>query len=137
MGPFLKFEIFPFISSNIRVSMLSHSIDASGNVMETRMLLDIKGKITNFKNGKTIIVTMGKCRFGGSRFNLCSLTKMTDSGWKLSGDDTGMYLEKGEIIIHFDIPITTPKGRIWAIKFKRAGTHNGNAELTLAANPAG
>ena len=61
-------------------------------------------------------------------------SEMTDSGWKMSGDDTGIYLEKGDIIIHFDIPITTPEGRIWAIKFKRTGT---NSEFTLAANPAG
>ena len=96
-------------------TVLRHSIDASGNWMETRKLVDISGIITNSKNGKRITLTMGKCRFGGSRFNLCSLTKMTDSGWKMSGNTSGIYLEKGDIIIHFDIPITTPEGRIWAI----------------------
>ena len=101
--------------------------------METRKLVDISGTITNSKNGETIILTMGKCRFGGSRFNLCSLTKLTDNGWKMSGNKLGIYLEKGDIIIHFNVPITTPEGRIWAIRFKR--THHGPSELSLA-NPA-
>ena len=68
------------------VTALRHSIDASGNVMETRKLVDITGRIRNAKNGKNITLTMGKCRFGGSKFNLCSLTKLTDNGWKMSGD---------------------------------------------------
>ena len=64
-------------------TMLTHSIGASGNMMETRKLVDINGIINNAKNGERITFTMGKCRFGGSRFNLCLLTKMTNKGWKI------------------------------------------------------
>ena len=39
-------------------------------------------------------ITMVNCRFGGSKFNLCSLTKMTGSSWKMRGDSTGIYLSK-------------------------------------------
>ena len=74
---------------------------------------------------------MKNCRFGGSKFNLCSLIKMTNSGWKMKGDKTGIYLSKGVTIIHFNIPITTPEGRIWAIRMDR--TPNREAKLSLAS----
>ena len=74
---------------------------------------------------------MRNCRFGGSKFNLCSLIKMTDSGWKMSGDKTGIYLSKRGTIIHFDISISTPEGRIWAIRMDRQP--NKVSELSLAS----
>ena len=83
--------------------------------MRTRKLIDITGSVLNSRTQKNIIITMKNCRFGGSKFSLCSLIKMTDSGWKMSGDKTGIYLSKRATIIHFNIPILTPEGRIWAI----------------------
>ena len=74
---------------------------------------------------------MRNCRFGDSKFNLCSLIKMTGSSWKMNGDTTGIYSSKGAKTIDFNIPITTPEGRILAIKINR--TPNRETELSLAS----
>ena len=70
----------------------------------------------------------------GSKFNLCSLIKMTDSGWKMAGDTTGIYLRRGQKIIHFHITIQTLEGRIWAIQMDR--TASNGQEVSLASPPA-
>ena len=87
------------------MTSLKPSLDASGNEMRTKKLIDISNSVLNSRTNKNIIITMRNCRFGGSKFNLCSLIKMTDSGWRMSGDKTGIYLSKRGTIIHFDIPI--------------------------------
>ena len=74
---------------------------------------------------------MVNCRFGASKFNLCSLIKMTNSGWKLSRDTAWIYLSKGSKTIHFNIPTMAPEGRIWAIKIER--TSDKDPELSLAS----
>ena len=90
------------------------SLDVPGNKMRTQKLIDVTVSILDSKTKKKTTITMRNCRFGGSKLNLYSLIKMTNSDWKMSRDTTGIYLSKGEITIHFNIPITTPEGRIWA-----------------------
>ena len=118
-------------NARARMKSMKPSLDASGNEMKTRKLIDITNLIFNSRTKKNIIITMMNCRFGGSKFNLCSLIKMTDSGWKMSGDKTGIYLSKRGTVIHFNIPISTPEGRIWAIQMDRRP--NKEAELSLAS----
>ena len=62
------------------IKNLKPSLDASGNKMRTQKLIDVTGSILDSRTQKTITITMKNCRFGGSKFNLCSLIKMTDSG---------------------------------------------------------
>ena len=103
-----------------RMKNLKPSLDASGNRMRTRKLIDVTGSILDSKTKKNTTITMRNCRFGGSKFNLCSLIKMTGSGWKMSGDRTDIYLSKGERTIHFNIPIMllgSPRFRIALILF--------------------
>ena len=52
-------------------------------------------------------------------FNLFSLTKMMNEGWKLAGDKTAITLHKDGNKIVFDIVIPMPKGVIFCMYFKR------------------
>ena len=54
-----------------------------------------------------------------SRFNLFSVTKRMQDGWILGGDKESMWLTKGDQKINFDIKISTPKGALFCIYFKR------------------
>ena len=60
------------------IKALNDSLDASGNKMKHTALVDIKGSV--YSGGKTTRFTLKDCRFGASKFNLCSLTKLTDNG---------------------------------------------------------
>ena len=57
---------------------------------------------------------------------------MTDSGWKMSGDTTGIYLSKSGKTIHFNIPITTTEGRIWDVRIDQKSSDK-DPELNLAS----
>ena len=87
--------------------------------------------VLNSKTKQKMNINMVNCRFSGSKLYLCLLIKMTNSGWKMAGDTTGIYLWKGKITIHFHIPIQTPEGRIWAIQMER--TAPSGQEVSLAS----
>ena len=74
---------------------LQLSLDASGNTMKSKKLVDINAHFFNSKTKKMMNITMVNCRFGGSKFNLCSLMKMTDSRWKMASDTTSIHLRRG------------------------------------------
>ena len=71
-----------------RVKNLKPSLDASGNRMRTRKLIDVTGSILDSRTQKNTTITMRNCRFGGSKFNLCSLIKMINSDCKMRRDTT-------------------------------------------------
>ena len=52
-------------------------------------------------------------------YNLFSLSKLMQDGWKLSGDVRAMQLTKGQATIKFDIVIPTKKGAIYCAYIKR------------------
>ena len=52
-------------------------------------------------------------------YNLFSLSKLMQDGWKLSGDVRAMQLTKGQATINFDIVIPTKKGAIYCAYIKR------------------
>ena len=112
---------------------LKPCLDMSGNKMRTQKLVDVTGSIINSRTKQKMTITMMNCRFRGFKFNLCSLTDMTDSGWKMSRDTTGIYRSKGSKIIYFNIPITAPEGRIWAVRMDRKSLDNEDSELSLAS----
>ncbi|VEU33926.1 unnamed protein product [Pseudo-nitzschia multistriata] len=121
----------PSVNAKERLKTLRHSLDASGNRMHTNAILDIKGAVQT-KDGETINVVLKDCRYGASKFNLCSITKLTDSGWFMRGDAKGIHLTKGEQRIDFDIPIKTQEGKLWAARIERRSPNDGPNELTLA-----
>ena len=87
--------------------------------MKTKGLVDITGMKYDRFGEKQFEVTMKDCRFGGSKFNLCSTTKMMKEGWIMLGNEEGILMTKGESKIHFDIPIRSKEGIIWAMYVKR------------------
>ena len=49
-----------------------------------------------------------------SHYNLISITKLMEEGHKVSGNKKdGLSVEKGGLIIKFDIRVETPKGELW------------------------
>jgi hypothetical protein len=113
---------------------LRPSLDASGNRMKIKALINITAEVLHSKTKQKMNMIMVNCRFVGSKFNLCSLIKMTNSGWKVAGDTTGIYLRKDKTTIHFSIPIQTPEGQILAIQMER--TASNGQEVSLASPPA-
>ena len=112
-------------------ALVSYQLNASGKKMRTTKIIDIKGTIRG-KVNSSINIRLNDCRFGGSKFNLCSITKLTDSGWIMTGDKTGIYLRKGNTVLQFDIPVTTSQGRLWAARIDRRSPNSEGDELTLA-----
>lgn len=55
----------------------------------------------------------------GSNYNLCSLTRMMQKGWKLQGDKKAITMTKNGMSINFDIVIPTTKGALYCACFKR------------------
>jgi hypothetical protein len=50
-----------------------------------------------------------------NKFNLFSITKRLNSGWKLGGDEKSMWLSKGKNKVVFDLMIKTKGGYIFAM----------------------
>ena len=51
-------------------------------------------------------------------FNLLSTSKLQVAGWRLAGDESMIWLMKGQAKIIFDAVILTPKGAIFAMCLK-------------------
>ena len=62
-----------------------------------------------------------------SNYNLFSLTRLMQNGWKMSGDETAITMKKGGKAIKFDIVIPTKHGAIYAGYFKRKDEVSGAA----------
>ena len=54
-----------------------------------------------------------------SNFNLCSLSKLLNSGWEMSGTEDKIVMTKGDTSLEFDIKISTHEGAIFCGCFKR------------------
>jgi Reverse transcriptase (RNA-dependent DNA polymerase) len=92
----------------------------NGEVMTTTKQGDIPCQICD-KSGKVMssgIIT-DVALTENCPFNLFSLTKMMNKGWKLSGDSNGIKLNKGDKSLIFDVPIETPKGVVYAMRIHR------------------
>ena len=68
----------------------------------------------------------------GYNYNLCSLSKMLQSGWKMSGNAKAITMRKGSMVIIFDIIIPTKNGALYCACFKRTGGSN-NDEIASGA----
>jgi hypothetical protein len=68
---------------------------------------EFKLKITNIMYSKSC------------RFNLFSISRMVNEGWKLNGDNESLKLIKGKQQVTFDIKVATPKGFLHCTKVER------------------
>ena len=65
-------------------------------------------------------------------YNLCSLAKMLQNGWKMSGDAKAITMTKGSMTIVFDIIIPTKNEALQYACFKRTGEVNNDKILSGA-----
>ena len=79
-----------------------------------------------------------------SNYNLFSISRMLDVGFKMEGDDEAIVLRRGDAEIRFDIKIETKNGALFCAYFKRrieddtevnAGAA-GSAVLEMSVNQA-
>jgi hypothetical protein len=107
--------------TNVRRPAGDEDVRMGNNQVETVTLIgDIPGTVCN-KRGKALHRTIIRDvhYLEGSAYNLLSTTTMQEKGWVLHGDKTIMTLSKGKYIIKADCVITTPKGKIFAVRFRR------------------
>ena len=109
---------------------MNDSLDASSNKMRHTAQVDIKGSV--YSKGKRTLFILKECRFGASKFDLCSLSKLSENGWTMVGDRKGVRLRKDNNELHFDIHIRTAGGRLWAIQIDRRAPDNGPNKSSLA-----
>ena len=95
-------------------------VDASGNDLSGKLVGDVSGTFCN-KNGEELFDATIKemVHTPNAGYNLFSITKRLEHGYKLRGDKNSIWIEKGEHKIVFDIKIKTPKGAIFAAYFKQ------------------
>eukprot|EP00536_Pseudo-nitzschia_multiseries_P001223 jgi/Psemu1/2813/gm1.2813_g len=98
-----------------------HSLDASGNKMLAIELINVRG-IDHSSNDKAIQINMTDCQYEGSKFNLCSITKLTNNGWTMVGNKIRIYLRKRDKELHLDIPICTHKDTTTFIRPRNSKT---------------
>ena len=67
-----------------------------------------------------------------SNYNLFSLSKLLNSGWKMQGDASKVVMLKGSMVLTFDIVINTTKGTLFCayLRIKETAIAGANAELT-------
>ena len=94
--------------------------DASGNNVSGKTVGDLKGVICS-KQGKELHDTTIKelVYVPGSSFNLFSVSKRLENGWKVGENSNAIWLEEGDYKILFDIKIKTPKGALFCAYFKK------------------
>ena len=94
--------------------------DASGKMIRASKTADLHGTICD-KNGQAVCkgVIKGIAHLPRSRYNLFSISRRLDDGWKLGGDQDMIKLVKGNDEIKFDIKIKTKKGAVYCMYFKR------------------
>jgi hypothetical protein len=95
-------------------------IMGNGNKDKVTTIGTVKGNAIN-KNGKLhgSIDLSGVMYLKNGRYNLLSVTKIMNSGWKLEGNEKSMSLVKDKKKLTFDIKIHTTRGVLFAVKIDR------------------
>ncbi len=106
---------------NRRISTeLTHGI--VGNSVLPKCELDIP--CVHFdKNGAQLgeVIITDVSHLPEGNFNLCSVTRLQEKGWTLTGNANYIKLKKGKKSLMFNIVINTPKGALYIGKFSRKG----------------
>jgi hypothetical protein len=92
----------------------------NGNEEKVKTIRTVKGNAIN-KNGKLqgSIDLSGVMHLKNGRYNLLTVTKIMNSGWKLEGDEKSMSLVKENKKLTFDIKIHTTRGVLFALKLDK------------------
>ena len=106
-----------FRGINKRATTISTTGVFSGSI---KPLLHIKLEfIAVDKNGKeSVLVLLGNVvLLESSNYNLFSLSKLLNSGWKIHGNAPKVGMTNGSKVFNFDIVIQTTKGAIFCAQF--------------------
>jgi hypothetical protein len=99
---------------NLRHSNGATTTWGSGKTDNTKVIGDLPvticDKTGNIQGHATLL---NVSYLPASVFNLFSFTKMTQSGWRLHGDDDAIWIVKGDMELRFDIKIKTPTGALF------------------------
>ena len=117
---------------NKRATTLS-TTGVSGGSIKPSLQMDLDC-IAIDKNGNAVgsVRLENVALLKNSNYNLFSLSKLLNSGWKMQGDATKVVMSKGSMILIFDIVIKTTKGALFCARLKRkeVAVAGANAELT-------
>ena len=103
---------------NLRQSKL-HVALGDQSSMASKRVGDLHGRICDRYGNELSRRIMHDVAVIGTGYNLFSLSKLKMLGWKLFGDKDAIWMTKGNGKIRFDIPISTKKGRIYAVYIRR------------------
>jgi hypothetical protein len=92
----------------------------NGETNKTKIIGDLPVTICDKTGNKLSHATLMDVSFiPDSVCNLFSLTKMTENGWRLHGDDDSIWINKGNMEVCFDIKIKIPNGALFCAYLKR------------------
>ena len=94
----------------------------NGSKAKVSKVVKIPGRVCD-KNGNVQMEgTLNEVMiFPDAEFNLFSITRMTQSGWELSGNKDALVLKKNGMEIKFDIVIPTGKIVLYCMYFEWTG----------------
>ena len=115
---------------------LANTESCTGQVTKAMACGNIKGTICN-KNGQrlTTATLTNVQHVPNNKFNLFSLTKRMNDGWKLHGDKDKIWITKGQHKVVFDIKIPTKHGAVYCMYFERDIPEPTAASLTNNNDP--
>jgi hypothetical protein len=88
----------------------------NGQKSKTNQVVDLSGWKCDKSGNKECKILMSDVKVvPDNKFNLFSITKRLNSGWKLGGDTNSIWLSKGNNKVVFDLKIKTKGGSIYAM----------------------
>jgi hypothetical protein len=119
----IRVKIFEVYSNKLPRSMRPRKGDAvvvcNRQKSKTNQVVDLAG--WKCDNKKFRIQISDVKVVPDSKFNVLSMTKRLNSGWKLGGDVYSIWLSKENNKVAFDLKIMTKKGSIYAMYMHREG----------------
>ena len=110
-------------------------IGVAGPPVQARTIVDIRCEMTGERGVKK--VTLKDVTYvPESRYNLFSLTKMMQNGWRLDADkEVGIKLSKNNREVHFNKTFRTPKGVLYVAIFNRVDDGEEHGTTSELSNP--
>ena len=115
--------------TNLRIASKDDGIAmGNGQIVKTIEIGEIRGTICDKHGNKLNRVRMTEVQYlPKMKYNLFSLTKRMNGGWKLISESEKIRLKKGNQEVTFDIKIPTPKGAVYAMYLSRENEIGGSA----------
>ena len=106
--------------SNIHQGSGTGTIGEHGDAMTARSIMDTAGTWCNKFSEEQLKATLKDVQYNPkSNFKLFSIGKAIKEGWKLSGEQEGLVLMKGNVKLAFNIKIMTKNGVIFCAYLQR------------------